>query len=136
MRPARPKPRISIFAYETLSGLTENVDAHMTARMQCRYKRSLMWLQSSCIEAGDTQTLTNTHTHRRIWGTRQRRAEWLRWRPATRGLTRQRICSTTTPRRGPTSSGRTASCRGSWPACIGPSLKVRRKVVSLHFLSV
>lgn len=63
MRPARPKPRITIFAYETLSGLTENVDTHMTARMQCRYKRSLMWLQSSCIEAGDTRTLTNTHKH-------------------------------------------------------------------------
>lgn len=30
----------------------------MTARMQCRYKRSWLWRQGSCIEAGDTQTHT------------------------------------------------------------------------------
>lgn len=96
--------------------------------MQGRYKRSWMWLQRL--------THTPTHRHSRIWATRQRRAEWRRWQPATRVLTRLRTCSTTTPHRGQTSSGRTASCRGSWPVCIEPLPKVRSNALSLYFLRV
>lgn len=51
------------------------------------------------------------------------------WQPATRGLTPQRICGTTTPHRGLILKGRTASCHGSCRVCTELSLKVRRSEI-------